>query len=41
MSTWKDGRGELVRYEGKAVGLEYAEWKEWRHWVEEDVGVRS
>jgi uncharacterized protein (TIGR00296 family) len=31
--TWKDGRGELVRYEGEAVGLEYKEWKEWDDWV--------
>ncbi|KAK3677180.1 hypothetical protein LTR78_002718 [Recurvomyces mirabilis] len=31
--TWKDGRGELVRYEGEQVGLEYAEWKEWKEWV--------
>lgn len=31
--TWKDGSGELVRYEGEQVGLEYAEWKEWRDWV--------
>jgi AMMECR1 domain-containing protein len=31
--AWRDGRGELVRYEGEAVGLEYGEWKEWRDWV--------
>jgi hypothetical protein len=23
----------LVRYEGKAVGLEYGEWKAWDDWV--------
>jgi hypothetical protein len=33
LKAWKDGRGELVRYEGKAVGLEYAEWKAWDEWV--------
>lgn len=32
--VWKDGRGELVRYEGKQVGIEYAEWRRWRDWVE-------
>jgi uncharacterized protein (TIGR00296 family) len=31
--AWKDGKGELVRYEGKAVGLEYKEWKEWDDWL--------
>jgi len=35
--TWKDGRGELVRYEGEAVGLEYQEWKEWDEWVGKNV----
>ena len=34
--TWKDGRGELVTYEGEKVGLAYSEWKEWRDWVEEN-----
>lgn len=33
LKAWKDGKGELVRYEGKAVGLEYKEWKEWDDWV--------
>lgn len=33
--AWKDGRGELVRYEGRAVGLGFAEWKGWREWIEE------
>lgn len=32
--TWRDGRGEIVRYEGKQVGLHYPEWREWRDWVE-------
>ncbi|KAM0717464.1 hypothetical protein Q7P37_007316 [Cladosporium fusiforme] len=32
--VWKDGKGELVRYEGKAVGLGYAEWKAWNEWVD-------
>jgi hypothetical protein len=35
--TWKDGRGELVRYEGEAVGLEYKEWKDWDDWVRKNV----
>lgn len=34
LQTWKDGKGELVRYEGKAVGLDYRQWKDWRDWVE-------
>ena len=38
--TWKDGKGELVRYEGKQIGLQYGEWLEWRDWVEKE-GVRS
>ena len=33
LKAWKDGKGELVRYEGKAVGLEYRKWKEWDDWV--------
>ncbi|KAK5114730.1 hypothetical protein LTR62_002304 [Meristemomyces frigidus] len=33
--TWRDGKGELVRYEGAAVGLLYQEWAEWRTWVEQ------
>nr|POE98230.1 uncharacterized protein CFP56_64823 [Quercus suber] len=32
--AWDDGKGELVRYEGKQVGVEYGEWKEWRDWVD-------
>ncbi|EME40058.1 hypothetical protein DOTSEDRAFT_74802 [Dothistroma septosporum NZE10] len=30
---WREGKGELVRYEGKQVGLEYDEWQQWRNWV--------
>lgn len=32
--TWRDGKAELVRYEGKQVGLQYDEWKAWRDWVD-------
>lgn len=32
--VWKEGSGELVRYEGKQVGLDYAEWRNWRTWVD-------
>ena len=35
---WRDGKGELVRYEGKQVGLEYDEWREWKDWVDEKKG---
>ncbi|KAI6984723.1 hypothetical protein KC359_g9270 [Hortaea werneckii] len=28
--VWTEGRGELIRYEGQAVGLGFAEWKGWR-----------
>lgn len=38
--VWRDGRGELVTYEGKQVGLHYDEWREWRDWVDEQ-GVKS
>ncbi|PPJ54951.1 hypothetical protein CBER1_08970 [Cercospora berteroae] len=34
--VWRDGRGELVTYEGKKVALGYKEWKEWRDWAEEN-----
>ncbi|KAF2774083.1 hypothetical protein EJ03DRAFT_386941 [Teratosphaeria nubilosa] len=37
LSTWRDGRGELVRYEGKQVALEYQEWKEWRDWMQKEA----
>lgn len=33
MKIWRDGKGELVRYEGKQVGLKYEEWKTWKDWV--------
>jgi AMMECR1 domain-containing protein len=38
--VWRDGKGELVTYEGKKVELKHAEWKEWREWVE-DQGIES
>lgn len=38
--VWREGRGEIVRYEGKQVGLLYAEWKGWRDWVE-NMGVKT
>lgn len=34
LRTWSDGRGELVKYEGKQVGIRYQAWREWRDWVE-------
>ncbi|KAK3113273.1 hypothetical protein LTR53_009587 [Teratosphaeriaceae sp. CCFEE 6253] len=37
MATWRDGKGTLVRYEGKAVGLGYEEWDRWRDWVGQGV----
>ena len=33
--AWRDGKGELTRYEGEQVGLLYDEWREWRDWVDE------
>ncbi|KAK0256822.1 hypothetical protein LTS02_010492 [Friedmanniomyces endolithicus] len=41
LSTWREGKGELVRYEGKAVGLHYGEWRDWREWATAGTGVRS
>lgn len=38
--VWRDGKGEVVRYEGRQVGLGYEEWKGWRDWVERE-GVRT
>ncbi len=38
--VWREGKGELVRYEGKAIALTYDEWKAWRDWVEES-GVKT
>jgi len=40
LRTWRDGKGELVRYEGNQIGLRYPEWREWRTWVEK-VGVKT
>lgn len=40
LKTWREGKGELVRYEGKQVGLGFDEWKAWRDWVEQ-TGVKS
>lgn len=40
LKTWREGKGELVRYEGKQVGLHYAEWRAWRDWVDKQ-GVQS
>jgi uncharacterized protein (TIGR00296 family) len=34
---WKKVELKVVRYQGKKVGLEYGEWKEWRGWVEEEM----
>ncbi|RMZ18626.1 hypothetical protein D0859_17234 [Hortaea werneckii] len=39
--VWTEGRGELIRYEGQAVGLGFAEWKGWREWVGRERGVGS
>nr|OQO21030.1 hypothetical protein B0A51_08390 [Rachicladosporium sp. CCFEE 5018] len=36
--TWDKGRGELVTYEGKVVGVGFAEYKGWREWVEKGSG---
>ncbi|KAI7676287.1 hypothetical protein KC322_g15395 [Hortaea werneckii] len=35
--VWREGRGELVRYEGQAVGLGFEEWRAWRArgWINE------
>jgi len=32
--VWREGRGELITYEGKPAELTYSEWKEWRDWVD-------
>jgi uncharacterized protein (TIGR00296 family) len=34
---WKKVELKVVRYQGKKVGLEYGEWKEWRAWVDEEI----
>ncbi|KAF2717667.1 hypothetical protein K431DRAFT_288373 [Polychaeton citri CBS 116435] len=40
LKTWKEGKGELVRYEGKKIELSYSEWKPWREWVD-SIGVKT
>lgn len=38
---WEKVKGlEIVRYEGKKVSLDYAEWKAWRDWVDEQKSSR-
>ncbi|OQO08097.1 hypothetical protein B0A48_06891 [Cryoendolithus antarcticus] len=37
-ATWDKGKGELVTYEGKVVGVAYEEYKGWREWVEKRKG---
>lgn len=37
--VWREGKGELVRYEGKAVGLGYEEWKPWNDWMEKKAAT--
>lgn len=39
--TWRDGKGELVRYEGKQVGLRYDEWRDFKEWIDKEKGVTS
>lgn len=39
--VWRDGKGELVRYEGKQVGLGYEEWKTFRDWADKVGGERK
>jgi hypothetical protein len=34
---WKKVELKVVRYQGKKVGLEYGEWKEFRGWVDEEM----
>jgi hypothetical protein len=36
--VWREGRGELITYEGKPAELTYPEWKEWRDWVDATKG---
>lgn len=38
LKTWQDGKGELVRYEGRQVGLHYDKWRQWRDWVDSTGG---
>lgn len=35
---WRKVELNVVRYQGKKVELGYGEWKEWRDWVEEEMG---
>jgi AMMECR1 domain-containing protein len=37
---WETVGLKVVRYQGKKVDLEYAEWKAWREWVDEEMGER-
>ena len=39
LKTWRDGKGEIVRYEGKQVGLHYDEWRDFKEWVDKEKGV--
>lgn len=34
---WKKVELNVVRYQGKKIALDYSEWKDWRHWVEEEM----
>lgn len=34
---WKSVEVKVVRYQGRKVGMEYGEWREWRGWVEEEM----
>ena len=34
---WKKVELSVVRYQGKKVALGHGEWREWRHWVEEEM----
>lgn len=40
LKAWRDGKGELVRYQGKQVGMEYAEWRRFRDWIDERGAAR-
>lgn len=38
---WRGVKGlEIVRYEGKKVTLDYAEWKDWKDWADQSRGVK-
>lgn len=34
---WRKVELKVVRYQGKKVELGFAEWKEWRGWVDEEI----